>query len=197
MRRWIAALLTIFMAVNLMTPALFAQETLSDAAWRADVEQLKAGILRLHPDPFRHVSEDVFHASIDSLLDDIPDLSDDENMVRIMQIAASLRDGHSALWPTAQGNYSIHFYPVLFHSFEDGVYVVDAAPQYEDTIGARLVSVGGVDADAAFDMLRASASGDNSHTLTVAIQMNVVEVLRGAGIINDEPNYVLELPDGQ
>lgn len=197
MKMWVRVL-TVLIVSSVFMMTLSAQEEISDEGWREDIETLAASILRLHPDPFRSISEADFQASVDALIADVPELSDDAIFVRLMRLVASIQDGHSGMFASAQDEFPVHFYPLRFFIFSDGVYLVDASEDYADLIGARLVSVNDMPADEVVDTLRLSASGDNasSQTITTGIQINVPEILRGAGIIDDQPNYVLELPDG-
>ncbi|MEQ8674838.1 MAG: hypothetical protein RLP44_18050 [Aggregatilineales bacterium] len=192
-------ILFVLMVSCFLFPVISAQDAITDEGWREDIETLVTTILRVHPDPFRTISEADFTASVDALLEEVPDLSDNEIFVRMMRIVASIQDGHSGMYASGQEGFPIHFYPLRFYVFADGIYVVEASDDYAEFVGARLVSVDGIPADEVYEILRLSAAGDNPSTqiITTGIQINVPEILQGAGIMEAEPNYEFELPDGE
>jgi hypothetical protein len=177
------------------------QSAESQAAWREDVQYLWEQIGRMHPDPFRYTSEEAFEQLVQNLDAGIPDLTDAEIMVGVMEIVSALQDGHSALYPTVQETYPFTAYPLQFYLFSDGVYLVDADAAYEDMIGARLLQIGDVDVADVIERIGKLIPHDNDSGRRVQIPTLMVmsEVLLGTGIIEnpDESAFLLELLDGE
>lgn len=94
--------------------------------------------------PTMNSPAEAFQAARARLHDQIPTLTDDEvfvELLRLLALAGSERDGHMALGYFEGTGFRI--LPLQFFRFADGVFVVDAQPQYSDLIGRRLVGIGG------------------------------------------------------
>jgi hypothetical protein len=203
MKRW----MIVFMVCSLLLASLpaLAQDPLqsedSTAAWREDLSYFWEKIVTIHPDPFRQHSQSDFEEKVAALDADIPNLTDEQIIVRMMEFVSMLEDGHSWFYPSGTEDYDFHFYPINFYEFSDGVYVLAATSDYEDAIGARLLSIGGTDIADLMPQLDRLATGDNEYSRLTnrTLMLNMPEILLGAGIISDtaQPSYVLEKPDGE
>jgi len=199
-KSWLKLIIIVILSSALYINLTAQDNTITDDQWREDVEALVTSIIRVHPNPFRDISEETFNANANALLEAIPDMSDNEIFVGLMRIVASIQDGHSGIYAAMQSDFTLHYYPLRFYAFADGIYVVDASEDYAEYIGARLISIDDTSADDAFEILRLSATADNPYTqiVTTSIQINVPEILQGAGIMDgDDPDYLLEMPDGE
>ena len=67
-----------------------AAETLSPEQWREDLSILDQTVRTVHKSPFHTVSEENFAASVDALHAAIPNLSDQEIIVQLAAIVASV-----------------------------------------------------------------------------------------------------------
>lgn len=76
----------------------------------------------------------------DRFVQEIPHLSDNQVLVRFMEMAALARDGHTSLRPATNDPDGL---PVQFASYGDGIFILGAAPQYKDLIGSKLISIDG------------------------------------------------------
>ena len=67
----------------------------------------------------------------------MPDASDDELLVGVMRIVAMVSahgcDGHLGAFVWGTGSYPVDSLPLRLWLFDDGVYIVDALPPYEET----------------------------------------------------------------
>ncbi len=152
---WVAALSA---CVVLNAQAIAEPRALDHAQWQADLDQMTAAIREIHFKPFHVVSEEDFDASVAALRDDIPSLSDSEIILRLVQIVASLKDGHSRLHiprlypelalrselghggtpPPHVNELRFRQLPVRFELFSDGLFVVGAAPEHAHLVGHRV-----------------------------------------------------------
>lgn len=195
-------LLLIVMSFLIFPVSSSAQDDgMTDAEWQTDIEFFAEQFPHRHPDAFRTASEEDFNAGVTALLEDLPELSDAEIIVRIRRLVSMVADGHTSMMPNYNAFYALSHYPLNFYAFEDGVYVVDATPDYEAYIGAKLVQVGTMDVDSAYALLEQTAVYENEWTrrLTTAKEFYEGVILLGSGIIEsiEEPNFVFEMSDGE
>ena len=92
-------------------------------------------------------------------------------------------------------------YGLRLYTFSDGIYVVDARPQYKEAIGKKLVAVGSTDVESVYKQVSTVAPHDNDNMLklTTAFYMVVPEVLHALGITEDmdQPAFIVEDDKGQ
>ncbi|MEJ2085124.1 MAG: hypothetical protein P8Y44_05515, partial [Acidobacteriota bacterium] len=160
------------------------QRSLTTAQWLADLDQLTTGLRQIHPDPFHHLSEDEFEMRVASLRTEIPHLSDRQITLRMAALVASVRDGHTRLTLPVKGtvigpamghsadpnpkiDVTLHGLPMVFDLFDDGLFVVQATEPYRHLIGARVESIGELDADAALTRMGTITYIDNEQTLAL------------------------------
>lgn len=155
-----AALLLAFTAFNGA-----AQEPVempaSVADWRNDLTQLVTHIRLLHPDPFTKVGEKAFLRAVEELDKDLPSLTDEERLVRVMRLVASLGDGHTLVEPW--GPRFARWYPVRIVQFIDGYGVVSAHESVSELAGARILRIAGRSTEEVAESARALASSDNPY----------------------------------
>ena len=83
---WITGLLIL---LGLAAARVAAEpRVLSDSEWREDVEAAGTAIRDIHPRPFRAIDQAAFDAAEKALLDDLPNLTDKEIIVRLAAIVA-------------------------------------------------------------------------------------------------------------
>lgn len=196
------AVLFSLLALLLGASALVAQNAAptSADAWRADLQFLWQNIRNVHPDPFRSTPQADFERMVSDLDTAIPELTDEQIVVRLFGIVAALKDGHSYFWFTGN-DYPFRYYPLLFYPFSDGVYLIGAAPAQADLVGSKLVQIGDTSIDAVLERLLALAPHDNdsSRLVTIPMLLSMTDALLGTGITADadQPAYHLERPDGE
>ncbi|MBK8022463.1 MAG: hypothetical protein IPK19_13810 [Chloroflexi bacterium] len=194
-------LLAIVILLGLGTTALAQDSRTADstADWREDLENLMTAIGR-HPDPYRYAPQTGFDALAAALDADIPVLPDAQIVVRMMEIVSLLQDGHSNFFPAIQRDFAFTLYPLVFYGFSDGVYLIDAAPEYADLVGARLVRIDATPVEDVLADLARLVPRDNDSGGRVLMPANLAtaEVLLGLGVIDDpaQPRFLLDLPDG-
>ncbi|HET6891206.1 MAG TPA: tetratricopeptide repeat protein, partial [Pyrinomonadaceae bacterium] len=65
--------------------------------WRHDLSFFEAEVKRMGYDPFQKVSEAQFHSEVQRLRADVPSLTDNQIIVRIMRLTALVGDGHTGI----------------------------------------------------------------------------------------------------
>ena len=167
--------------------------------WRVDLDYLDKRVRETHWEPFRVLPEAEWRSELRSLSDDIPDLEDTAAAVRLMKLIARVGDGHTSVWPKNDGTW--HAIPAVFYWFTDGLFLLAAAPEYEDAIGGRVTRIGGLSADEALRRAETVTPRDNEMTLRwLAPQvLSIMEVLKGLEIAEsvDRLDLEIEQPGGE
>lgn len=153
------------------------------SAWKADIAYYKSEMERLHANLYRKVTKDKWAAEFVRLNRSPGSLSGSEITVRLMQIAASIGDGHTQLLPNG-----FHRYPLRLAWFPGGVRVVAAAEQYKDLLGCKVVRVGNRAVDEALRKVSSTVSHDNDFGLLFIApdRLCSAEILRALGVCPSE-----------
>lgn len=149
--------------------------------WDAEFSALIDGLETKHVDPFTRITRDEWLRLAEGLRDAAPQRSRDQNVAALMQIAAALGDGHTAVsTDPASGNYL----PVQFQIFPDGVYIIAAAGDAAESVSARLDSVEEVPSDEVLERLTPVLSHDNPQQLQnlSSRMLSSSDLLRGIGV---------------
>jgi hypothetical protein len=167
------------------------------ARWRADLDVWAAELPKRHKNLFFHLSRDDFEKAVARLDADLPALADHQIVIRMMQIVASVGDGHTRVrWtpgPTA--------FPVEFARFSDGVFLVRTVSEHRHALGARLLRIHETVTDEVLTRVATALSRDNDEELYTSAprKLNSPEWLHALGIIPDlnAASFELERPGGE
>ncbi len=167
-----------------------------------DVRELGTQIAQIHPDAFRSVSRQRFEADVSALAQRAPSISQNELLVGMLRIIASLgpRNGHTGLFPgDPTHTRELHFYPVRLYDFADGMYVVDATDR--SLIRNRLVAIEGIPIERVLELVEPLVPRDNTSNLRglAPHYLLTAEVLDGLGVADGigAAELTFEQPDGQ
>ncbi|MBI3407315.1 MAG: hypothetical protein HY040_03030 [Planctomycetes bacterium] len=164
-----------------------------DEGWRFDLKLLDREIKRIHYDPFRKTKREQFDAFVKKLHDDIPKLTDNQIMVGFIKLAQMAGDGHTHVRPsgTRKG------LPIQMFQYEDGIFVVAAAPDHADLAGAKVLKVGEHSIEKALAALTPIISRDNDMGLKAAgpAFLKSTMVLNGLGLIPDADKATFTVRD--
>ena len=90
------------------------------AGWRADLQVLAPDFPR-HPAPFLNITRMQWDSAVASLNRRLPALNQDQTLVAFFQLVALPGDAHTTIQPNPAR--PLHFYPIEFYSYEDGLFV--------------------------------------------------------------------------
>jgi len=213
--RWIAFLLVTFLLAvfvamrgGYMPTPTFLRKHLAppptpaatrDERWRQAVEYLGSQLPYLHIDPYFKISEADFQQSVSQLSAEIPNLNDEQIIVRMMRIVASIGDGHTRTYPDAEPvNYPS--LPMEMRWLDDGLIVIAARQEYEQAIGARVVQIGGHPIDEVDQAVKSLIAADNEMELlnNSPTYLAMPALLYGLDLIpqKDRVTFGFELQDG-
>jgi hypothetical protein len=170
--------------------------------WRYDVDFLAAEVARASPDYRGQPLPSEFTRRRDALKEAIPRLSDEEILVGLNRMLASLHQGHTGLWGMASGaRLSPTKLPVQLYAFQEGLFVIDASEPHRNLIGTRLVAIEGTPAESALARVNElqSADGDMEYLQGGPLFLAEIQVLRGLGIIQSTSlvHATFRRPDGR
>ena len=179
-----------------LTATASARDPQSIARWQEDLRYLENEAPRRHPNLFHHLTREQWQSEIADLSARVPQLEDYELIAGVSKIIASLgpRDGHSRL-NLLSPDLHFHPLPLNFYLYSDGLFVRAASKQYADLAGKRVVSIGGMTADAAWLAVTDFASGDNPMSKRADTEriLSISEVLRAAGVATGEPDQPVRI----
>ena len=154
-----------------------------EAQWTADLDYYAAQMKRLHADPFHRISEVEFDETLTAIKQQINDMSDQQISMQIIRLTAAIGDGHTQALPAE--TLTFHFYPIFPYWFDDGIYILRAAPDYSDLVGSRLLAINGMPVEEVAARVSPYVSHDNQSALKYQIWKFLIspEFLQAADVL--------------
>lgn len=161
-----------------------APVTLAPEQWREDLRVLIETIATSHRNAFFATPRKVFDAAAADLNERIPHLTPHEIAVGFMQIAAMLHDGHT-LAAGDSGRVGFRQYPLGFHWFSDGIYVIASPIDHASLRGMKVLAIGNMPIEEAIERVSTVFPHENQSQLRQgAVRYLVVaEVLHATGVL--------------
>src|SRR6185295_3830750 len=115
--------------------------------WRMDLSDYVRQLEARHVDPYHSISREALAAQVKRLRDNADKLTDAQLAVGLLQVVASVGDGHTTMWLPGQifdhGDGfrpspripAFHRYPIALELFADGWFVVEAHPDFKACVG--------------------------------------------------------------
>jgi hypothetical protein len=150
--------------------------------WIENLDTLVNELPKRHINPFTHISEADFHTDADKLRAELPNLNDQQSLMRIAALVASIGDAHTSLgWP-----FQDPIYPMSLKVFDDGIYCLVIDADYADALAARLMSINGHPIDDVINQIDRVISHENPSWFEEQLPNYLVrsDVLIGLGIID-------------
>jgi hypothetical protein len=148
---------------------------MNDSAWRADIEQIRVELPRLHPDFFAAGNQGEFYTRIERLKQGLGDMDAYAKVLELARIVATAKDAHTALALPQQSRLPFDCYP-----FSEGLYITAT-----DKVNAALLhtKILGINGTGTADILRAITAitpHENMiplQILTLSVQLDPVDFL--------------------
>ena len=166
-----------------------------DEGWRYDLALFAREVKRKAFDPWRLVSEDDFDAAITELHRDIPSLSEYEILVELRRILTLLGDGHASAYFADDHPLAPATVPVQFHFFEEGLFIISAAPQHADLLGSQVLRFGDHTISQIVDVFTPLVTRDNDLWLKhdIPYTMRELPLVHALGLIPEPDEVKLHL----
>jgi hypothetical protein len=134
-----------------------------------------------------------FHSYVDRLNAEVPKLSDEEVVLRLMRLVAGARVAHTAVLPKGRG--FVLRLPLDFYWYSDGLAVISATPEYAAALGARVVKIGSMTPDRLLTGLEPYVSHENDAWLRRQAPSLLVTqaLLRHLGLLGEDGRVTLTL----
>jgi hypothetical protein len=134
---------------------------LTKKQWLQDLHYASKILIDKHPDVHYRISEKHFSRVVNRAEKKIiQSQRDEECLVAIRQVVASINDGHTSLRTNNLPGYR-DIFPVRMYKFSDGLFITGIAEKYAEYIGSKVIKIGQLPAKEAFDRAGTLAFADN------------------------------------
>jgi len=177
-----------------------AREGSQNERRQADLEYFNRLVTETHPDPFNSTTESAWNRQLSEVRSRIGKMSDVELAGALMALAARVGDGHTVAYPPTSGESAWHLLPIWPMWMADGWFIVAAAEEHSDLVGARILGAGDHATDELVESARRLLAGDNSQTVKWhgGIVLQFAEFYQLAGAVESARRIplTLRLPNG-
>lgn len=170
-----------------------------EAGWKTDLKFMKQRMEETHFDIFRNISREEWDKQFKELENKITSLDDPRVFTEMLKITSKVGDGHTTIYTAGDGKFKMHYLPLQFFIFEDGLYIIQASPEYKELAGKKIVKIGNTATENLLTKIRPVASLDNELALKWSGMFILTEndVLYGLGITPKNTEAVLTLEGGK
>jgi hypothetical protein len=172
--------------------------TLTADQWREDLRMMMAQLPSVHRNLYHTTAPASFDSAARALHERIPTLARHEIILELARIVALAGDGHTNIYPTRDAAIGFRTLPVALYLFRDGMHVRAAHRIHADLAGARVLRIGGVAIDEAYQRVRPYIGRDNEMGVRFfAPQLLAMpEVLHAIGLAPSIDSVLFELAIG-
>jgi len=157
------------------------------ASRQADLDFVANQLPKLHVNFFSQLDPTQYQQAVADLAAEMATLTDAEFYIRIAALVAMAGDPHTHLYLGGPPAAAMGFqqFPLYFRWLDDGVFAIDAAPQYSQALGAELVRVG----DSSIDDVMAGLGTIIPHTNSQWVRsygqadLRVQQILQGLDLL--------------
>ncbi len=167
--------------------------------WKTDIGFFKKRMEETHFNLFANITKDQWQNMVNNLSQNAGTLDDAQIVTELYKITAKVGDGHTTVFPSESGIVNSHILPIRLWLFEDGLYIISAAPEYGNLAGKKVLKIGNYDISDVMHKLKEVISTDNEFTLKSRIPAFLIytDILYGLGICPKQDEEVITVDDGQ
>lgn len=161
--------------------------------WISDITFFDQRMEQFHYNLFDKIGEQQWENQLDKLKSDVEKLDDIQIIVRLMQLASQVGDGHTVLVPPVSGRYQFGLCPFLSYRFDDGLYVLETQKEYEHLLGGKILSIEGMPIAEVLQRIKTVVPSDNElgSMWLEPLALSIPEILYGLGIVEDKGAFEL------
>ncbi len=175
-----------------LLPALTAQSAQKKIDWAGDLKFFEAEFPKAHVDPFHSLKREHFHQMVSSLIANAPQSTDRQMVAGLMRITAAIGDSHSGIH-SIPANLRFAIVPISVYLFGDQLGIVAGAPEYQDLIGGKIVSINGHPVREVVQHMKLLTEGTNDMTRSAFVVTRLIrpELLFYEGLAERPDQYDL------
>jgi hypothetical protein len=157
------------------------------------VRYLASELARLHMNVYHTRSQQEYWEEVARLEAVADDLSSEELTLEMMRFVAAVGDGHTSFRIDSQAG--LHALPVDFAWYGDDLHVRGISPDYPQAVGARVLMIGSLTAEQAYQAVLPYISHENDSWARVQSRgyLNLVELLAAVGVVDQAGPVTLRL----
>ncbi|MFN8354857.1 MAG: hypothetical protein U0Y10_10455 [Spirosomataceae bacterium] len=110
--------------------------------WHQDIDFLLTEIKKQHYVYKNSALPQALTQQLENLKQHTAEYSDERMLIELQRAMYHLGDGHSYVLPFGATVAPIHFLPLHFYEFSDGMFVIDANNEYQHLIGLKVKKIG-------------------------------------------------------
>jgi hypothetical protein len=129
--------------------------------WREDLRYMAEQMPKLHNNLFHTMTREQFDAAVKKLDERIPTLARHQIIVEMARLTAAVNDGHTNVYPTRDPKIGFRQFPLKLYFFKDGLFVRAAQSEHAALLGAKVVRIGRVSVEQAYNAVREIIGKDN------------------------------------
>ncbi|NMB16463.1 MAG: peptidase S41 [Firmicutes bacterium] len=151
-------------------------------AWAYDLEFLVKELPKRHKNLFFQLDKKAFYWRAEEIRDQIDELTDEELIVELSRLVASVGDAHTVVYPELG-----RIYPLRFYWFKEGIYAIAASEEYAEVVNLKLETINGKPMEKVLAELRGVISHENEASFKcLAVEYLLIPpIMQGLGIVDD------------
>ncbi len=153
--------------------------------WRRSVDGIINDVLAIHPAPFQKTAELIWRRKAQALKNELPALSEEKRLVRLMQLIALIGDGHTRI-ELINYKYGL-WYPFRIYEFNDGYFVTSVHKSHQDLVGMEVISIAGYPVGEVLKNARSLMGADNQFDAKERLYaVHNAFLMKGLGYANED-----------
>ena len=161
---------------------------LKEEAVKEDIYFLKENLIKVHPDPFKFISEEEFDKKIYQIINNPKCLEVPTFGINIMKLLSRLRDAHTCInILKAENVFGKENFLFKFRFIDNSYFLVQSPAQLKDYLGAELIAINDTDVCTIEKCVQELIPLENETSLTYYLSSRIVEpvILNHYGLIDE------------
>jgi hypothetical protein len=160
--------------------ASLPQKEMTTEQWIEGLDFLAAELPKKHKNLFHNISADAFQTQIDEFKSKLPSMEQDEILVGLMKVVASVGDSHTTLGYRPQ-----QALPLMLYWFKDGIAVLNTTAENKEILYGKITAVGNKSIEDVVTVLSAIIPHENEAQVKNKIPNLLTDtlILRGMKLI--------------
>lgn len=170
---------------------------INNSSWIEDIEYIQTQLPNCHIDLFSKISQADFDIQIENLVNEVPELEENEIICKIMKIFAQVGDSHTGIHNQENlSNFTLAH--VNFSVFDDGLFITGFLEGYDEYLMKEVIAINGFTIEDIFDSIATVMPHENDYLVKSAFPnfLRLYQILEALDIISSQNSYVLSLANG-